>query len=58
MLSILRPLLTPHTAKILRLHGLNREEYKRELLTTFPENQLLPEYGGTLKIPTKIISES
>jgi AAA+ ATPase superfamily predicted ATPase len=46
LLNILKPFQTPHTAKGLRLYGLNREEWKRELLKIFPEDQLIPEFVG------------
>ena len=54
VLNIVRPLLTQHTQKAIRLYSYDKEEWKREVLKVFPADQITPEFGGTRKIKTKV----
>jgi len=47
LLEIIRPLFSAQTAKILQVHGPDKNEWSKIILQTISADQLSPQYGGT-----------
>jgi len=49
VLSILQPIFSADTRKILKVFGVNKLEWQPFVLKHFHPSQLTPQYGGTKK---------
>jgi len=54
LLRILEPVAAPEGWKTIRIHGVDKEEWKSDLLATIDSSQLPPILGGTKEVTTPV----